>query len=383
MSIPDSKELEKEIAEELQKSENNLKENKVQKAKANQQSAAKKMKQLSKQMSESMDSGEMEQLEEDVQMLRQVLDNLLTFSYSQENLLLQFKKSVKGAPSYAKHLKQQQSLKAQFKHIDDSLFVLSMRNPVIAENVNTEIASVFYNMDKSIDFLSDINIPRGTSHQQYTTTSANKLADFLSDALSNMQMQMNMSGSGKGKPQKGKGKEMQLPDIIEGQKGVSNKIQKGMQPKPSNSPGGKQEGQGQEGLSGEMLEIYKQQQLLRESLEKMLQNAGGGSAGKNAVEQMKQLEKQLLNKGMNQNTLKQAQQLQVELLKLDKALKQEGDENKREAQTSKTHFKNTNNSSLPAGVKEYLQSIEFLNRHQLPLQPIYNQKVQHYFKSHD
>lgn len=383
MSIPDSKELEKEIAEELQKSENNLKENKAQKAKANQQSAAKKMKQLSKEMSESMDSGEMEQLEEDAQMLRQVLDNLLTFSYAQENLLNQFKKSVKGSPSYAKHLKQQQGLKAQFKHIDDSLFVLSMRNPVIAENVNTEIASVFYNMDKSIDFLSDINIPRGTSHQQYTTTSANKLADFLSDALSNMQMQMNMSGSGKGKPQKGKGKEMQLPDIMEGQKGVSNKIQKGMQPKPSNSPGGKQEGQGQEGLSGEMLEIYKQQQLLRESLEKMLQNAGGGSAGKNAVEQMKQLEKQLLNKGMNQNTLKQAQQLQVELLKLDKALKQEGDENKREAQTSKTQSKNTNNSSLPAGVKEYLQSIEFLNRHQLPLQPIYNQKVQHYFKSHD
>ena len=132
-----------------------------------------------------------------------------------------------------------------------------------------------------------------------------------------------------------------------------------------------------------MLEIYKQQQLLRESLEKMLQNAGGGSAGKNAVEQMKQLEKQLLNKGMNQNTLKQAQQLQVELLKLDKALKQEGDENKREAQTSNNQSKNTNNSSLPAGVKEYLQSIEFLNRHQLPLQPIYNQKVQHYFKSHD
>lgn len=383
MSIPESKGIEKEISEDLQKSESQLKENKSQKAKPNQQSAAKKMKQLSKQMSESMDSGEMEQLEEDVQMLRQVLDNLLTFSYSQENLLNQFKKSVKGSPSYAKHLKQQHGLKAQFKHIDDSLFVLSMRNPVIADNVNTEIASVFYNMDKSIDFLSDINIPRGTSHQQYTTTSANKLADFLSDALSNMQMQMIMSGSGKGKPQKGKGKEMQLPDIMQGQKGVSDKIQKGMQPKPSSNPGGQQGGQGQEGMTGEMFEIYKQQQMLRESLEKMLQQSGAGSQGKNSVEQMKQLEKQLLNKGMNQNTLRQAQQLQVELLKLDKALKQQGEENNRQAESSKNQLKNTNNNSLPAGIKEYLQSVEFLNRHQLPLQSIYNQKVQHYFKSHD
>ena len=34
-------------------------------------------------------------------------------------------------------------------------------------------------------------------------------------------------------------------------------------------------------------------------------------------------------------------------------------------------------------VKEYLNSVEILNRQSLPLQPNFNQKVQNYFKSND
>jgi hypothetical protein len=36
--------------------------------------------------------------------------------------------------------------------------------------------------------LSDAQIPKGISHQQYAVSSANKLGDFLSDILNNMQM---------------------------------------------------------------------------------------------------------------------------------------------------------------------------------------------------
>jgi hypothetical protein len=55
------------------------------------QKSGKKMKQMSQEMSESMESGEMEQMEEDVAMLRQILDNLLAFSFSQEDVMKQFK----------------------------------------------------------------------------------------------------------------------------------------------------------------------------------------------------------------------------------------------------------------------------------------------------
>jgi hypothetical protein len=67
-----------------------------------------------------------------------------------------------------------------------------------------------YNVDKSLSSLTDAQV-KGLSHQQYTISAANKLADFLSDMLNNMQMQM--SGVGSGKPKPGQGQGMQLPDI--------------------------------------------------------------------------------------------------------------------------------------------------------------------------
>ena len=65
----------KKASEELQKE-------KKDKAKPKQKSASKKMKEMSMKMEQSMESGEMEQMEEDVKMLRQILDNLLAFSSS-------------------------------------------------------------------------------------------------------------------------------------------------------------------------------------------------------------------------------------------------------------------------------------------------------------
>jgi len=46
---------------------------------------------MSQKMSESMSSGEMEDNQEDAKVLRQILDNLLSFSFDQEKLIKQFK----------------------------------------------------------------------------------------------------------------------------------------------------------------------------------------------------------------------------------------------------------------------------------------------------
>src|SRR5690606_5452599 len=130
---------EKNIDEDLKKASDELKKNSQDKAKPKQKSAAKQMKEMSQKMAESMASGEMEQMEEDVKMLRQILDNLLAFSFSQEDLMREFKGLRRGSPSFNKNLKLQQDLKQQFKHVDDSLFAMSLRNPRIAENVTKEI----------------------------------------------------------------------------------------------------------------------------------------------------------------------------------------------------------------------------------------------------
>ena len=392
LEIPNDKQEQKSIDDDLNKATEELQKEKKSSAKPNQKSAAKKMKQMSQKMEQSMEGGEMEQLEEDIAMLRQVLDNLLAFSFSQEDLMVKFKGYKIGSPAFSKGLKNQQDLKLQFKHIDDSLFAMSLRNPKIGENITKEIGNAHYNLDKSLETLADAQIPKGVSHQQYTVSSANKLADFLSDILNNMQM--SMSGEGQGKPKPGQGEGMQLPDIIKKQEGLADKMKEGM--KKDSKPGEGKEGEkdkegkkpGSEGQNGEdgegdakaIMEIYKEQKQLREALQNELIKKGIGGSGQNALEQMKQIEKQLLNKGFKNETLQRILNVKQELLKLNTAIQQQGQENKRQSETNKKEFTNQS-KPLPSALLEYLNSIEILNRQSLPLRSNYNQKVQEYFNT--
>lgn len=400
MDIPNDKEDQKEVDQEQEKAEDNLEKKDCKSAKKNQKAAAQKMKQMSQKMSESMSSGEMEDNQEDAKVLRQILDNLLSFSFDQEKLMKQFKTVANSKSNVSVLLKNQQDLKTQFKHVDDSLFALSLRQPKLSDLVLKEVEEIHYNLDKSIENLVSTNRGKGISHQQFTLSSANKLADMLSNVQNDMNMSISSSG-GAGKPKPGQGKGgKQLADIISKQKGLGDKMKDGM-PKPGQGkkpgegdkpgqgkkPGEKGEGgsQGNEGKDGEgdagkLLEIIKEQQELRESLQNELEKNGMGGNGQNAVKQMKDLEKQLINKGLTQDNINRALQINHELLKLETAMKQQGQDTKRESNTNKKDFLGTN-KPLPPALLNYLKSVEILNRQSLPLQPNFNNKVQQYFKA--
>src|SRR5690554_865490 len=399
MEVPLDKKDEEGVKEDMQDAQEQLEQKNQQQAKPKQKGAAQKMKKMSQQMQSMMMQMQGEQMQEDARMLRQILDNLLAFSFSQEDLMVDFKGLNRRSLVYGNKLKIQHNLKTQFRHVDDSLFALSLRNPMIGENINKEIGEIHYNVDKSIEELADANVSKGVSHQQYTITSANKLADFLSNVQEQMQMQMQSMGMGQGMPKPGQGQgDMQLPDIIKKQDELMDKMQEGMEKGEKEGEGeegekGEQKGEGgQEGQSGEngeggdgegdaemLYEIYKEQRMLREALQKRLEKEGLGGAGQNASKQMEDIEKQLLNKRFDNTVLQRMQNLKHELLKLDKAIREQGDDDKREGTTNKQEF-NTSVKPLDPKLQEYLNSIEILNRDALPLHPIYNQKVQQYFK---
>lgn len=385
LSLPNSDSKRKDVDEELNKAISELSKNNKEKAKSNQKNASKKMKQMAQEMAQEMESVEQEQMEEDVAMLRQILDNLLSFSLTQEDLMYQFKKFKPGSPAFNKNIKIQQDLKQQFKHVDDSLFAMSLRNPKFTDDITKEIGNVSYNLDKSLSTFTDAQITKGLSHQQYTVSSANKLADFLSSILSSMQSQM--SGMGQGKPKPGSNDGMQLPDIIKKMDGLADKMKEGQKsgktPKPGSS--GKPSQSGSKGESGEgeaqdIMDIYKEQRQLRESLQNELNNKGIGAKGQNALEQMKALEKQLLNKGFNNENMQRILNIKQELLKLKSAIQEQGEDTKRQSETNQKDFNGSSNR-IPAALLDYLNSKEILNRQSLPLRSNFNTKVQVYFNN--
>jgi len=403
MDIPQDKFVEdeikqdqKEASDELEKRDENFNKGNEQQSKINQQNAKQKqkkaaqnLKKLSSQMKMSSMSGGSDQLSEDAEMLRQILDNLVLFSFDQESLLNKFRDIDINSNEYGKRLREQSSLREHFEHIDDSLFALSLRQPKISENVNKQITEVFFNIDKSLAQLSENQIYQGVSAQQYTITATNVLANFLSDILDNMEAQMNMA------PGQGS-QEMQLPDIIMSQEEIKKQMEEGMKKEgekgePKNEGDqkkagdniGERDGEGNdEEINRELYEIYQRQQQLRKALEDKLGKEGENGQGQEILKQMEEVELDLINKGFTNQTLEKMANLQYQLLKLDKATFMQGQENKRQSETNYKLYDNPSGNAFPKA-KEYFNTIEILNRQALPLQQAYKKKVQEYFKKAD
>ncbi|WP_340064124.1 DUF4175 family protein [Ascidiimonas aurantiaca] len=366
--------------------------NKNQQSNEHQKRAARKMKEISDAMKSAMQSGASEGMQEDAEALRQILDNLVLFSFDQEQVMNRFGDNENEDVRLASKLRKQNELRSLFKHIDDSLFALSLRRPEISDVINKEITDVYYNIDKAIERMSDNQIFQGMANQQYVLTAANSLADFLSNVLDNMQQSMSGSSG-----QSGEG--FQLPDIIQSQEQINQKMEQGMQQQgASQKPGEEGEksnsskdgeakskgGTAQEGdeeMNSRLFEIFKEQQQLRNALEEQLKNKRGSGISANEeslLRQMESIEQQLLERGFDESTLRRMSALKHQLMKLDKAVFQQGKMPERESRTNRDIFGNVFDEPTPE-VKQYFNQTEILNRQVLPLRQSYKVKVKQYF----
>ncbi len=382
MDLGDDEELQEEIPEDQKKASEDLQKGDKQAAKEEQKKAAQKMKELSGKMQKSMQMEGMEQMQEDVDMLRQILDNLLTFSFEQEDVMEAFRRAGNNNPSYSSLLKDQNFLKENFQHIDDSIYSLAMRNSMINEEITNKLVDVGYNLEKSLERLAQDNLMQGVSSQQYVVTGANDLAYFLSSILGNME-QMLAQAMGKGKGGDGKG--MQLPDIIQEQQGLNEKMNQGL--KKGEKEGGGEDGkkggqQESEETSEELFRIFQEQQMLRNALEEKLGREGIDSKSKNLLREMEQIEKDILEKGFNRNTLDRMKRLEHKLLDLNDAELLQGEKRERESTTGQDRHERPEISPI-IKAKEYFNTTEILNRQTLPLRQIYRLKVKEYFERGD
>lgn len=417
MDLPDNSAQEQEVQQDQQEATDQLEQQQQEGAKEKQKSAADKMRDMSQQMKMQMSASASQGAQEDMDMLRQILDNLVIFSHSQEDLMEDFRDIRYGNPLFGRKLVRQSELKQNFQHADDSLFALALRNPMIGTVINDLIEEVHYNMDKSMEELAQNSIRNGIAAQQYSVTGANDLAVLLSGALNNMQMQM----SGAGGQGKGQGKGFQLPDIIKQQESLIEKMEKGTDPgeqgdegeeqgegegqgegdgdgegqtgsdgdgKDGKSGDGDNEGEGNKGggnleseeMRGLLFEIYKQQQMLRMQLEDRMRQEGLPADARNLMRQMEHVEQELLERGFNQATLRKMNEIKHQLMKLEQAAFQQGEDERRQGRTNREEYQNTLNKQLE-NARNYFNNIEILNRQQLPFRQVYKQKVQEYFNT--
>ena len=94
---------------------------------------------------------------------------------------------------------------------------------------------------------------------------------------------------------------------------------------------------------------------------------------------MEALELKILEKGLSSEVINEMQKLEYELLKLDKATFEQGEDKLRKRELNKTPLNNRIIKQLRLQ-KSFYEQLEILNRESLPLQELYQEKVNSYFK---
>jgi hypothetical protein len=381
--MPDTDSQEQEIDQEQQKSSDDLNKNKKSSASKSQKSAAQKMKQMASQMDMAMEAGEQEQQQEDMEALRALLENIITLSFDQESLMSEFTAIDNKDPNYNKLGHIQRKLKDDAKMVEDSLFALSKRVPQISAAVNHEINLVNENMGKALEGVPERKTPQITSSQQYVMTSFNNLALMLDEALKQMQMQSANSKPGSGscnkpggsgskpKPSAGQLKKMQ--------EGLSKQLE---ELKKQGKNQGKSSGQGQQ-LSQQLAETAAKQAAIRKAVEEKAaelnqDGSGNGNELKQIAKEMEELQKDIVNNQIDQETLQRQRDIEIRLLKAEEAERTRDKDNERKSNEARDYP-----SSNPMKYEEYMrrkeQETELLKTVPPSLKPYYKEKVNSYF----
>ncbi|GAB3574595.1 ATPase [Hymenobacter daeguensis] len=368
--------------QDMQDSQQSLSKNQNKKAAGNQKSAASRMKKMAQKMRDQMSEEESDQAQQNIDDLRDILENLLTLSFDQEQLMKDFRKVDQSDPRFVQLGQTQRKLRDDAKIIQDSLYALAKKEPKIQSFVTREVGEMNGRMDESLTHIQQRDLGRATATEQQAMTSMNNLALMLQSSLQQMQQE---AQEGKGAPKDGQGKPGKKKGKGKGQ-GQGSKPgpgSMGQMQKQLNEQIQKLSQSGKTGraMSEELAKLAAQQQMLRQAMQQLdkMQQGGkpGGSQGqsgqggegqagqgqsKNGKEgkeggdptgkdgkgkgdqgmggtgdlkkMMEQTETDLVNKRLTEETMMRQQQILTRLLEVEKSARERDQDTKREAQAA-------------------------------------------------
>ena len=386
----DSSGEENSIKQEMEKSAEQLEKGKEKKASDSQNKAAEQMEQLAQQMEAMQQQSESESASEDMDALRALLENILTLSFEEELLMSELKATNEQDPRYVGHGQSQRKLKDDAVMVEDSLFALSMRIPQLASAVSREIGLVNRHMGKALEGFGDRLTAEIAMNQQYVMTSFNTLALLLDEALQQMQQQQAQKQPGSGNCEKpgGSGNPSPSPkagDMKKMQQALGKKLE---QMKEKMGEGGNKGQTGQKkpgGMSKELAQVAAEQAALRKMAQERAKKlnedgSGDGNGMKEIAKQMEELERDLVNRQVDEATLKRQQDLITRLLEAENAERIRGEKEDRTSRTGDDALR-----ADPPQATEYLRrkmnELELLRTVPAELLPYYRERVNEYFNT--
>lgn len=375
--------------ENMQNSSQQLQKKNNKKASKSQKNASKSMKQMSKEMKEMMQMNQMAQMQQDVKSMRQLLENLVDMSFEQEALIENVNVTITNTPTYVRLVQQQDKLRDDFKHIEDSLQMLSKRVYQLEAFITEKVTEVKRNLKKSVKTLEDRKKSTAVVQQQYAMTGVNDLALMLNEAMAQMQQQMaqQMPGQqmcekpGQGQPGgqgQGMGKDGKKPGMG-GLRKMQEQLNQQLQQmkdmmKNGKMPGGKQFAQ----MAAKQAAIRKALQDAKKAKQK--NGKGGGKELQDLIDAMDKVETELVNKRLPNDMNNRQQDIITRLLEAENAERERELDEQRKAERPDEYT-----PKMPPAMEEYLRKrkgqVELFKTVSPSLKPYYKNLVEKYFRA--
>ena len=367
----DSKEFDS-LEEEIEKSMNNaeeLMENKsTNKAKSAQKKSAEGLKKLAKKLEDKRMSEESNALDLEVNQLRLLLDNLLQISFEQERVMLDFRRLREGSPALKSASQRQNKIAETAFILEDSLISLGKKVMPLSQLITRETTEMHNRLNEAANMMKERKWSLVQARQQQSMASINKLAVMLSDLLQQMQNPQTQMKPGK----IGKGKQKPQGSWAARQQKLNQKARESRSDK-------------QGPMSEDMIKIAQEQSRLRQELEEKLQDIQGRPGSDNLEKSLKDLIKNMeknetdfVNKRLNQELQNRQDLMLPILLESEKALKEQGEDPKKESKNAFEKFR----ESPPPNLLPYLKKLEenrsLYQRKPVDLTPSYQEKVLRY-----
>ena len=391
MNLGDQEKEKEEITNELKEAKENLEKQKEKKAGDNQQKSSEEMKKMADELEMMQSAANKKQDEEDINLLRSILESLMTLSFSEEETMLKFSKVRDNDPFYRKLGRVQRNIIDDTKIVSDSLEALAKRQPKIATFIDKELNDIKQNFDLGLEDIDEHRRRELGQHLQFVMTAYNNLALMLNESLQSIQnqMQSEMPGSGSCDKPGGKGSKPKSGDDAGDMKEMLKKQLEQM--KKGNNPGGKspgdKEGEGSQGMPGlgnkEIAKMAAQQTAIRQRLEQMRnemnkEGTGLGNKLNPLINDLEQQEKDLINKRFSKEMIKRQQDILTRLLESEKALNERGFEEKRESKSGK-NFNYSNQKRIDEYNQQKLKQVELLRAVDPLYRKYYRDKASEYF----
>ncbi len=366
-----------DILDSMEKTKEKLDNNDNKGASESQKSDSQKMKELSDQMQMMMDSQMQQQYMEDMRNLRQILDNLLTFSFEQEDIMVNQRGIGNRDPRYKDFMIRQRRAQDNFSIIRDSLNALGSRVPELSPTIDREQAEIYRNLGIIMDDMAENRQARVQAAQQLVMTAANNLALMLSEVLEQMQQQMAMQMGGEG----GECNKCQSPG--DGEMGRMRDLQEGLkrqlQQMIDQLQNGKDPGSGQ---SEQLARMLKQQEIMQKMMNDMMNSGISPEAARILQEINRMIEENisdLINRNITPEMINRQDMIISRLLQAEKSEREREIDNKRESNEA-IEYKLSNPDKAFQEVEQEIRFNELLQISNIKLNSFYQDRYKEYLR---